>query len=193
MRQVGGYVGAVKSFPVLFLSGLAGLSGCKDHPADGEGTATALTVPLPAVTQFAALASRTMAIGDRGRVTGGHLGVAPGATNSMTTGADSQVGVGQVLLAPIMTLRDRTVAGEIGATTINVGVNVTTGPRSAYVAPPPAPTISAFTAGSNTVTVNGGQTQTLAAGDHGNVTVNGTLNLSGGTYEIQSLRIGVDG
>jgi streptogramin lyase len=192
MRQVDGYVGAAKLLFVCLLPGLAGVLGCRDQH-DGDATAAALTVPVPPVTQFAVLAARTVSIGDRGNVTGGHLGVAAGATNSMTTGTDSQVGVGRVLLAPIMALRDRTVAGEIGANTINVGVNVTTGPRSAYVAPPPAPPISAFTAGNDTVTVNAGQTQTLAAGDHGNVTVNGTLNLSGGTYEIQSLRIGADG
>ena len=182
----------MKRSVAVLLSGLAAVAGCRDQP-EGEATAAALTVPLPPVTQFAVLAARTVAIGDRAVVTGGHLGVAAGATNSMTTGADAQAGVGRVLLAPVMTLRDRTVAGEIGANTITVGVNVTTGPRSAYVAPPAAPAISAFTAGSDTVTVNTGQTQTLAAGDHGNVTVNGTLNLSGGTYEIQSLRIGVDG
>ena len=85
------------------------------------------------------------------------------------------------------------MTGEIGANTINVGVNVTTGPRSAYVAPPAAPAIPTFTAGNTAVTVNGGQTQTLAPGDYGNVTVNGTLNLSGGTYEIQNLRVGPTG
>ena len=98
-----------------------------------------------------------------------------------------------MLLAPVMTLRDRTTAGEIGANTINVGPGVVTGPRSAYVAPPAAPAIAAFTVGTTAVTVNAGQTQTLARGNTAAVTVNGTLNLSGGVYEMQSLRIGPDG
>jgi len=175
----------------VLLPGLAGLA-CKDQP-DGEGAAAALTVPLPPVTQFAVLAARSVSVGDRASVTGGHLGVAAGGTNSLTTGMDSHLAVGAVLLAPVVTLRDRAVTGEIGANQITVGAGVTTGPRSAYVAPPAAPALPTFTAGSNAVTVNAGQTQTLAAGDQGAVTVNGTLNLSGGTYEMQSLRLGPDG
>ena len=169
------------------------LAGCNAEEASASRTTTALTVPVPLVTQFAVMASRTVGIGDRSSVVGGDLGVAAGATNSLTTGTDSRVGVGEVLLAPVMTLRDRTNAGEIGANTINVGVNVVTGPRSAFVAPPAAPTIAAFTVGTTAVNVNGGQTQSLAPGKYGAVTVNGTLNLSGGLYEIQSLRIGPDG
>ena len=147
----------------VLLPGLVGLAGCRDQP-DGEGAAAALTVPVPPVTQFALLAARSVSIGDRSSVIGGHLGVAAGATNSLTAGADSRAGVGEVLLAPVMTLRDRTIAGELGANQITVGANVTTGPRSAYVAPPAAPALPVFTAGSNAVTVNAGQTQTLAAG-----------------------------
>jgi streptogramin lyase len=169
-----------------------GLPGCGKDLPDGEGSITALTVPVPAVTQFAVLASRAVSVGDRSTVAGGDLGVAAGATNALTTGIDSRVGVGEVLLAPVMTLRDRTNAGEIGATTLNLGAGVVTGPRSLYVAPPAAPAPAAFTPGTTAVTVNAGQTQTLAAGDYGSVAVNGTLNLSGGTYQIQSLRIGPD-
>ena len=168
------------------------LAGCNTEEASASRTTTALTVPVPLVTQFAVMAARTVSIGDRSSVVGGDLGVAAGGTNSLTTGTDSRVGVGEVLLAPVMTLRDRTNAGEIGANTINVGINVVTGPRSAYVAPPAAPTIAAFTVGTTAVNVNGGQTQSLAPGKYGAVTVNGTLNLSGGLYEIQSLRIGPD-
>jgi len=76
------------------------------------------------------------------------------------------VGVGEVLLAPVMTLRDRTAAGEIGANTINAGPGVVTGPRSPYVAPPAAPAIAAFTVGTAAVNVNGGQTQSLAPGKY---------------------------
>ena len=179
-------------FLFVALGVVVGAFGCRKDVPDGENSTAALTVPVPTVTQFAVLASRTVSIGDRSSVVGGDLGVAAGATNSMTTGSDSRVGVGEVLLAPVMTLRDRTNAGEIGANTINVGVNVVTGPRSAYVAPPAAPVPGTFTPGTGAITVNGGQTQTLAPGSYGSVTVNGTLNLSGGTYTIQNLRIGTD-
>jgi streptogramin lyase len=171
---------------------LLAAAGCGRDLPDGEASSARLTVPLPAVTQFALLASRTVNIGDRSSVVGGDIGVAAGAGHSLTTGIDARVGVGEVLLAPAMTLRDRTTAGEIGATAITVGAGVVTGPRSAYLAPPAAPAPGAFTPGTTPVTVNGGQTRTLAPGGYGNVTVNGTLNLSAGIYEIQSLRIGPD-
>src|SRR5262245_25155968 len=87
------------------LPGLAALAGCRDQP-DGDATAAALTVPLPAVTQFAVLAARAISIGDRSSVSGGHLGVAAGGTNSLATGIDARAGVGGVLLAPVVTLRD---------------------------------------------------------------------------------------
>jgi streptogramin lyase len=172
---------------------VAGGVACSEDRADvGHAAAAALTVPVPAVTQFAVLASRAASIGDRSQVNGGDLGVAAGATNTLTAGIDSRVGVGEVLLAPVMTLRDRAVAGEIGANTMNIGPGVMTGPRSAFVAPPAAPVPGAFTVGTTAVTVNLGQTRTLAPGKYGAVTVNGSLNLSGGLYEVQSLRLGAD-
>jgi hypothetical protein len=195
MRQVDGSVGGIVGLVlgVMAIVPLAGGAGCGQEPPDsGRATVQALTVPVPPVTQFAVLAGRTASIGDRSQVNGGDVGVAAGATNSLTTGSDSRVGVGEILLAPVMTLRDRTTAGEIGANTISVGANVVTGPRSAYVAPPAAPAIAAFTVGTTAVSVNGGQTRSLAPGKYGAVTVNGTLNLSGGLYEIHSLRIGAD-
>ena len=195
MRLVDGNAGGVaRLLFALMLPGLAGLAGCRDL-RDGETSSSAapLTVPLPPVTDYVILAARTVNVGARGNVAGGDVGVAAGMGSTLTAQFDARVAVGQVLLAQTVTLQDRVVTGEIGANTINVGVNVTTGPRSAYVAPPAAPAIPAFTAGNTAVTVNGGQTQTLAPGDYGNVTVNGTLNLSGGTYEIQNLRVGPDG
>ncbi|HKW84869.1 MAG TPA: hypothetical protein VJN68_14050 [Burkholderiaceae bacterium] len=43
------------------------------------------------------------------------------------------------------------------------------------------------------MTVNSGQTRTLAAGAFGAVSVSGTLNLSGGTYNFRSLQVNNDG
>ena len=128
-------------------------------------------------------------------MTGGHVGVAAttsGAPGALTAGFDSRVGVGQVLLAQAVTLRDRAATGELGANQITVGANVTTGPRSAFVAPPAAPVPGAFTVGTTAINVNAGQTLALAPGKYGAVTVAGTLNLSGGLYEIQSLRLQPD-
>jgi hypothetical protein len=65
--------------------------------------------------------------------------------------------------------------------------------KSAFQAPPLPPAIAAFTAGTTPLTVNGGQTVTKAAGNFGQVTVNGTLKLSGGTYKFQNLTLGPDG
>jgi hypothetical protein len=59
---------------------------------------------------------------------------------------------------------------------------------SPYTTPPAAPAITPFTAGATALTVNGPTTR--AAGNYGNVTVNSTLTLSGGTYQFQNLTLG---
>ena len=86
--------------PVLgvLVASIAAAGGCGDQRADvGAPTPVALTVPVPAVTQFALLASRAVSVGDRSQVNGGDLGVAAGVTNTLTAGIDSRVGVGEVL------------------------------------------------------------------------------------------------
>jgi streptogramin lyase len=166
-------------------------NGGDQRPSERQSS---LTVPLPPVTQFVVLATRSASFGDRTQVTGGHLGVAAAAAgaaaNTLSGGIDTRIGVGEVLVAQTVVLLDRAATGEIGANTITASAGVTTGPRSAFVAPPPGPTPGAVTPGAAAVTVNVGQTQTLAAGRFGAVTVNGTLNLAGGLYELQSLRLG---
>ena len=117
----------------------------------------ALTVPVPPVTQFIILASRSASFGDRTVVAGGHVGVAAstGATpNSLTAGFDTRIGVGQVVLAQSVTFAERASAGEIGANVLNIPASVTTGPRSAFVAPPAQPVPGTISPGTTAVTVN---------------------------------------
>jgi hypothetical protein len=160
-----------------------------------EKVPAALTVPVPPVTQFVILASRSASFNDRTVVAGGNVGVAAGTgatPNSLTAGFDTRIGVGQVVLAPSVTFAERAAAGEIGANVQNIPASVTTGPRSAFVAPPAQPVPGTIAAGTTAVTVNAGQTTTLAAGAFGAVTVNGVLNLAGGLYQFQSLTLNND-
>jgi streptogramin lyase len=173
---------------------LAFIAGCSD--SDGRKaarTSELLTVPLPTINQYAVLASGNVTVGDRNTVSGGDVGISATATNTLTVGMDSRVGVGEVLLSPRIILRPRAVTGELGATFLDVSPLATTGPRSPYLAPParPLPT-GAFNAGTTAVNVNTGQTTTLAPGNFSTINVSGILNLSGGTYSMQSLRLNPD-
>jgi cysteine-rich repeat protein len=61
-----------------------------------------------------------------------------------------------------------------------------------FVLPPRVPSIVSFTAGTSSLLVGTGQVVTQAPGKLGDVTVNGTLKLSGGTYEWKSLHLGAN-
>lgn len=170
------------------------LSACHSPRSSAEGSA-ALTAPLPPISQFAILATRLVSVADRGVVTGGSVGVtgmAGGALGSVVVGFDARVAAGKVLLAHAVTLRDRAVTGQIGANSRNIAASAVTGPRSAFVAPPTPPAPGPFTAGNNNITVAIGQNRSLGPGRFGTVTVNGSLSLSGGLYEIHSLHLGPD-
>ena len=161
----------------------AGRNRHQDLGIDGAGSP---------VSQFVVLASRSTSFDDRTDVTGGSVGVAAGASNTLTAGSDTHIAVGRVLLSPVVVLRERATTGEIGSNAITAPPSAVTGPRSAYVAPPPQPVPGTITAGATPVTVNAGQTVNLAPGAFGAVNVNGTLNLSGGLYQFQSLRVNND-
>jgi streptogramin lyase len=169
--------------------------GCSDSDVPkGASASQSLTVPLPTINQYVIMAARAGTVGDRNVVSGGDIAIAPSPNatpNAFMAGIDSRVGIGEVLLSQRVVLRDRVIAGEIGANVIEAQF-ATTGPRSPYVTPPARPLPPAFTAGTTPVTVNVGQTTTLAAGAFGAVNVSGILNLSGGTYSIQSLRLNPD-
>ena len=155
---------------------------------------SALTVPVPPITQFAVFASRNMSFDDRTRVTSGSVGVQPGATNTLTAGIDTHISEGQVMLSPRVVLRDRASTGEIGTNSFTPGAGNVTGPVSAYVAPPPQPTPGTITPGTTAVTVPLNGTRTLAPGAYGAVLLNNnaTLTLSGGLYQFTSLTVNVE-
>jgi uncharacterized repeat protein (TIGR01451 family) len=169
--------------------------GCADLPADSAGpTSAALTVPVPTVNQFVVMANHGASFDDRSVISGGDIGVQASSTSALdvlSAGHDARIGVAEVLLAQKVVLGDRTIAGEIGATVVDAR-HAKTGPRSGFVAPPAAPAPGSFTAGTTPVSVPRRQTRALAPGKYGAVAVDGTLSLSGGLYEIASLRLGND-
>jgi hypothetical protein len=173
------------------------LLGCGASPERGEGavatSSEALT--LPALNQLVIAARRSASFDDRSVISGGHIGVAASTTsspNSLVAGSDTHLGVGEVLAAQSITLRDRAVVGELHTNALVAPLSAVTGPVSPFIAPPAAPVPGAVTAGTAPVNVNSGATLTLAPGAFGAVTVSGTLRLSGGLYKFQSLRLNSD-
>jgi alpha-tubulin suppressor-like RCC1 family protein len=165
----------------------------------GEGaeavaqTSRAITASPPA-SAFVILARHGVSFRDRATISGGHVGVRPSGTgtpNTMTTGINSHVTIGRELMAESVSFGAGSVVGNIDANII-AATGSTTGAQSPYVAPPVPPLPGAAAPGTTAVTVNSGQTRTLAAGAFGAVSVNGTLNLSGGTYNFRSLTVNND-
>jgi hypothetical protein len=182
----------MKSIGSAGLVGLLVAMGCSSSMLEDDDTAqqSAALSNLAAPTQineFVVIAGVRSTFQDRAVVTGGHIGVASGSGDSLTAGFDSRLAVGKSTLAQRTVLKDRANVGDLFATTV-VGSNGRFTSLSPYAAPPAAPALAAFTAGSTAVTVS--SPRTLAAGDYGVVTVNSTLTLSGGTYEIQNLVLG---
>lgn len=160
-----------------------------------EQTETPLSVPLPHLNRFVLLTRGDAKFGRRFRALGGSIGVAaapaPGL-NTCAIGDDSQLAENAILLAPRVLLGERVVTGELGADQILAAKSAVTGPRSAFVAPPDVPTPGQVTPGTLSVNVKTGQTLQLAEGRFGAVTVSGTLNLSGGVYEVRSIAVKAD-
>lgn len=184
----------------VVLTLLAGSACTQDFDSDKDNPKeliSALTVPVPELNHFVVLSRVSASFGQRCLVTGGDIAVAAnaggGPLNTLSAGNDTRLGVGEVLLAPSVVLGERAVTGEIGASQISAPQSAITGARSAFEAPPAVPTPGNVNPGSNAVTVNTGQTSTLDAGRFGAVTVSGTLNLSGGLYEVRSVRLNPDG
>ena len=190
---------AIKPFVgVVLVASLATLLVCADRQHDREvvETRTAAITVAPPVGTFVVLAKHSISFDDRSTVTGGHLGVAASGTstlNTLTAGFDTKIALGFELLAPKVILRDRAATGNVNATQIDAP-NAQTGTRGPFIAPPPVPAPAAVSPGTTAVNVPLGGSQTLAAGRFGAVTVaaKGTLKLSGGTYQFQSLSLDDD-
>lgn len=199
MRTVEGFFSLA-----MAAAGLAALAtaGCFDPTAGNyvvadrsSTTSAALTVPLPTINQYVILAARTVVIGERSVVSGGHIGVAPtteAGPSALIGGSGARIGVGKALLAETVVLGPTAITGEVAASQFVLGHNVTTGPRSPYVAPAAAPQPGAVAAGGPAITVASSRTQSLAPGAYGVVTVNGALNLTGGLYQVQRLQLGAN-
>ena len=197
MNKVG--VGLVLGLAGFGAGVLTGCTGVADMGSDEGGeviahTSRAITASPPA-SQFVILARHGVSFRDRATISGGHVGVRPSGTgtpNTMTTGINSNVTIGKELMAESVSFGAGSVVGNIDANIV-AATGSTTGAVSPYVAPPVPPLPGAAAPGTTAVTVNSGQTRTLAAGAFGAVTVSGTLNLSGGTYNFRSLTVNNDG
>jgi len=182
------------AFAALAALAIAGAAGCSQRGDGVTEKQSALTVPVPPIAQFAVMASRNASFDDRTQVLGGSVGVAAGATNTLTAGAESRISEGRLLLSPRVVLEDHARTGEIGTNSFTPGADNVTGPVSAYEAPPTQPTPGTITPGTTPITVPLNGTRTLAPGAYGAVIVNnnGILNLSGGLYQFQSLQVNVE-
>jgi hypothetical protein len=157
-----------------------GQAGTNENVGKDEQRITAPTQ----VNGFALLSSGRITLRDRARVVGGHIGVAAGFGDSVTAGADAVVALGRSTLGQRIVLRERSSAGDLFANSVSAPLATYTS-LSPFAAPPAHPPIIAFAAGTTPITVS--TPMTLAAGNFGVVTVNSTLTLSGGLYQVQNL------
>ena len=151
----------------------------------------------PVLAQFALYAQADIRI-DRAVVMGGDVGVA--LTNAMTDGRDEvslepsgRLDPTRGVFAHTVDLRSQAVMGTVYTTRLdNQG--------GSFVAVKPFPTVMPsiralmpIVPGTIAINVASGTTMALQPGAYGAVQVNGTLTLSGGTYQIVSLEIGTAG
>jgi hypothetical protein len=175
----------------LGIGGLVLLVGCGQSTSDESlgHESERLTAPMQ-VSSFALLSSGHVTLGDRTVLTGGHVGVSPGTGDSVTEGSQAIVALGKSTLGQRVVLKDHAQAGDLFTNSVAQGAGATYTSLSPYTAPPAQPPIVAFTAGTTPLIVN--SPMTLVAGNFGQVTVNSTLTLSGGTYQFQNLTFGTN-
>jgi len=144
------------------------------------------------ISSYLLLTRETISLDDRGLLQDADVGAAStGVGDTVVIGSDARVALGRITVGRQVRLRDRAQVGDLHATTV-ISPNATHGTVTPFVAPPAVPTVAAVTPGTTDVTVNAGQTLPLNAGSYRRITVNGTLNLNGGTYQLQDLVIGND-
>ena len=165
-------------------------------PSDQSGVSSGLTAPPGSVVSgFALLATGSVSIDDRSQVLGGDVGAAgvgvAASSPTVVVGSAALIDRGRILIGQRVVLRDRAVVGAVRATQLTAPL-ATVGSLSPFAAPPAVPVIRAVTAGATGVTVAVGQTSPLAAGRSGAVVVHGTLELTGGLYELASLTLDND-
>ncbi len=176
---------------VMVLAGGCSGPNRPDEPLAHEQQRLSTPPPLPTqVSSFALLSSGHVTLGDRMVLSGGHLGVTAGAGDSVTEGSHAVIALGKSTLGQRVVLKDHAQAGDLFTNSVAPDADATYTSISPYAAPPAQPPIVAFTAGSTPLTV--GVPTTLAAGSFGQVTVNSTLTLSGGTYQFQNLTFGTN-
>ena len=192
----------LRSFVLVLGLALAVIVACgpsQDHDDEHTDSTKEPLRTNPTLGDFAVYASNSVSLMDRASVQGGDVGVEHSSNGPFLVAgyeaslvADAKIDATHDLLAEDVYLRDRATVGDVEATHItnqNGGVYV-----HQYALPPmPAsPAVATPAPGTTALNVSSGQTTTIAGGSYAAVTVNGTLNLSGGTYEFASLTLGND-
>ena len=99
------------------------LAACSDEGVEENVAKVSLAATVPTqVSSFALLATGQLTMQDRGRVTGGNVGIAGGAVNgpnSITTGFDCQLGPANGVIGRRMQLNARTAAGDLFVTQLS--------------------------------------------------------------------------
>lgn len=145
------------------------------------------------------LYARTAIRMDRAQVVGGDVGVlAVGQTadgrDELSIEPDGLVDPTHALFANTVDLRARVKVGPVLTARIDNSGATSFGPVGAFPATMPAlPSLSPIQPGLAPVNVTANHTLPLAAGSYGLVHVDGTLTLTGGTYQIAGLQIGNGG
>jgi hypothetical protein len=168
-------------------------------------TGGALSIDLPngfVPETTAVLANGQLTIGDRSRIYGSIKGGGRAINvGSQATDLGTQAQVGDLLASGSITLHDQSyvthdVQAGAGLTLLS-GVTIA---GSKHRATPLSPKVNrnwlvAFATNAAPITLNTGQSQTLAPGSYGVVTVNSgaRLTLSAGTYHFESLKLNSQG
>jgi hypothetical protein len=185
-----------RSSLVGVLVGLTAI-GC-GRSGDDEGAVVRSSVSGPAgtvITGFVVLAGGAASIDDRSRVFGGDVGAAgTGVSTSLPTmviGSEADFDRARVVVGQRTVLEDRAAIGALKANQVSAP-RATFTSLSPFAAPPAVPALRTVTVGTTAVDVPVGQTRSLVAGRYAAIQVHGTLELTGGVYELASLFIDND-